>query len=154
MAHNNLGAVLQELGEYQKAALSYQKAIQIQPNFAEAHSNLGATLKELGERQKAISCYQEAIKIQPDNAEAHYNLGIVFKELGEHQKAITCNEKAINLKPDHAKAYNNILFTLLHFEKDNFNLNYGISMQFNIPLGNGGKLCKEAAKTIRFHCKG
>ena len=33
------------------------------------------------------------------------------------------------------------------FEKDNFNLNYGISMQFNIPLGNGGKLCKEAAKT-------
>ena len=33
------------------------------------------------------------------------------------------------------------------FEKDNFNLNYGISAQFNIPLGNGGKLCKEAAKT-------
>ena len=33
------------------------------------------------------------------------------------------------------------------FEKDNYNLNYGISMQFNIPLGNGGKLCQEAAKT-------
>ena len=32
------------------------------------------------------------------------------------------------------------------FEKDNYNLNYGISMQFNIPLGNGGDLCKEAAK--------
>ena len=32
------------------------------------------------------------------------------------------------------------------FEKDNFNLNYGISMQFNIPLGNGGELCKKAAK--------
>ena len=32
------------------------------------------------------------------------------------------------------------------FEKDNYNLNYGISMQFNIPLGNGGELCREAAK--------
>jgi hypothetical protein len=32
------------------------------------------------------------------------------------------------------------------FEKDNYNLNYGISMQFNIPLGNGGELCKRAAK--------
>ena len=32
------------------------------------------------------------------------------------------------------------------FEKDNFNLNYGISMQFNIPLGNGGELCKKAAQ--------
>ena len=31
------------------------------------------------------------------------------------------------------------------FEKDNYNLNYGISMQFNIPLGNGGELCKKAA---------
>ena len=32
------------------------------------------------------------------------------------------------------------------FEKDNYNLNYGLSMQFNIPLGNGGELCKKAAK--------
>ena len=31
------------------------------------------------------------------------------------------------------------------FEKDNYNLNYGISAQFNIPLGNGGELCKKAA---------
>ena len=30
------------------------------------------------------------------------------------------------------------------FEKDNYNLNYGISMQFNIPLGNGGELCKKS----------
>ena len=32
------------------------------------------------------------------------------------------------------------------FEKDNYNLNYGISMQFNIPLGKGGALCHQAAK--------
>jgi len=32
------------------------------------------------------------------------------------------------------------------FEKDNYNLNYGISMQFNIPLGKGGRLCRDAAK--------
>ena len=32
------------------------------------------------------------------------------------------------------------------FEKDNYNLNYGISMQFNIPLGKGQDLCQRAAK--------
>jgi len=32
------------------------------------------------------------------------------------------------------------------FEKDNYKLNYGISMQFNIPLGKGGRLCRDAAK--------
>ncbi len=30
------------------------------------------------------------------------------------------------------------------FEKDNFNLNYGISAQFNIPLGKSPALCHEA----------
>jgi hypothetical protein len=32
------------------------------------------------------------------------------------------------------------------FEKDNFNLNYGISAQFNIPLGKSPALCHEATK--------
>ena len=32
------------------------------------------------------------------------------------------------------------------FEKDNYNLNYGISAQFNIPLGRGGELCHRAAE--------
>ena len=32
------------------------------------------------------------------------------------------------------------------FEKDNYNLNYGISMQFNIPLGKAKSLCHEATE--------
>ena len=32
------------------------------------------------------------------------------------------------------------------FEKDNFNLNYGISAQFNIPLGKSPALCHEATE--------
>ena len=33
------------------------------------------------------------------------------------------------------------------FEKDSFNLNMGLSLQFNIPLGQGIALCHEAVKT-------
>jgi len=32
------------------------------------------------------------------------------------------------------------------FEKDNYNLNYGISMQFNIPLGKSPALCHKATE--------
>ncbi len=32
------------------------------------------------------------------------------------------------------------------FEKDNFNLNYGISAQFNIPLGKSPALCHKATQ--------
>jgi len=47
-----------------KAISCFQKAIQIQPNYADAHYNLGVVLQELGEHQKAISSYEKAIQIQ------------------------------------------------------------------------------------------
>ena len=111
-AHNNLGIVLNELGEHQKAMSCYEKAIQINPNYAGAHNNLGNTLKELGEHQKAMSCYEKAIQINPNHVDAHNNLGIVLKELGEHQKAMSCYEKAIQINPNYAGAHNNLGNTL------------------------------------------
>ena len=44
-AHNNLGNVLHELGEFQKAISCCEKAIQINPNFAGTHNNLGLVFK-------------------------------------------------------------------------------------------------------------
>ena len=41
MHHNNLGAVFYRLGENQKAKNCYEKAIEINPNHANAHYNLG-----------------------------------------------------------------------------------------------------------------
>jgi len=64
-----------ELGEYKKAIGCFEKAIQINPNYAAAYNNLGNALKELGEYQKAISCYEKAIEINPNHADAHNNLG-------------------------------------------------------------------------------
>ena len=119
-AHNNLGNVLHELGQFKKAVSCYEKAIQIQPNYTNAHYNLGSVLHELGEFQKAVSCYEKAIQIQPDYANAHYNLGLIFKELGEFQKAVSCYEKAIQINPNFAGAHNNlgnVLHELGEFQK-------------------------------------
>ena len=38
---SNYGVILKNLGKLQEAELSYRKAIEIKPNFAEAHCNLG-----------------------------------------------------------------------------------------------------------------
>ena len=66
--------ILQKLGEHQKAISSYEKAIQIQPNYAKAHNNLGIVLQELGEHQKAMSFYQMAVKYEPENLVHLYHL--------------------------------------------------------------------------------
>jgi len=63
-AHNNLGIVLNELGEYQKAKSCYEKAIQINSNYAEAYLNLGNMLSVLGKYDEATETYHQVIKIK------------------------------------------------------------------------------------------
>ena len=105
---NNLGSVLKELGESQKAISCFQKAIEIQSDHAGAYYNLGIVFNELGELQKAISCFQKTIGIQSNHVGAYYNLGNAFRELEESKKAIGYYEKAIQINPNHAGAYNNL----------------------------------------------
>jgi len=100
-AHNNLGIVLNELGEYQKAMSSYEKAIQINPNHVDAHNNLGLAFYKLREFQKAISCHKKAIQLDPNNLNSHNNLGILFYQLGQFQNAKSYFEKAIQIDPNH-----------------------------------------------------
>ena len=111
-AHNNLGILLNQLGEYQKAISAYKKAIQIEPNNVAAYNNLGFVFNQLGEYQKAISSYENAIQIKPNYSNSYYNLGNVLKKLGEHQKAITSYKKAIQINPNYADVYYNLGNTL------------------------------------------
>ena len=39
--------LLRRLGQLDDAVKSYEKALAVNPDYAEAHNNLGATLKEL-----------------------------------------------------------------------------------------------------------
>ena len=75
-AHNNLGVILQNQMNHEKAKDCYEKAIAIKPDYADAHNNLGIIFKELKENQKAKSCYEKAIAINPNYANAH-NLSLI-----------------------------------------------------------------------------
>ena len=58
--------------------MNYQKAINLNPAFADSYNNLGIIFKEKGQIDKAITCYQKALDLNPGLAEAHINLGEAF----------------------------------------------------------------------------
>tara|TARA_Y100001968_G_C19404520_1_gene742892 strand:+ start:110 stop:1990 length:1881 start_codon:yes stop_codon:yes gene_type:complete len=104
----NYGVILTNLGRLQEAEISTRKAIEINPNFANAHSNLGSILKNLGKLKDAEISYNKAIKLNSNFADAHYNLGCILKNLGRLQEAELSFSKAIEIKPDYANAHSNL----------------------------------------------
>ena len=104
----NYGVMCRDLGRLQEAELSYRKAIEIKPDFADAYYNLGSLLKDLGQLQEAEFSTRKAIELNPFSAIAHYNLGIILKDLGQLQEAEFSYRKAIEIKPDFASAHSNL----------------------------------------------
>jgi Flp pilus assembly protein TadD len=61
-----------------EAAVHFQKAVEIQPDFAEAHINLGSALLQKGQVREALAHCRAALKIQPDNPDTLSNLAWVL----------------------------------------------------------------------------
>jgi tetratricopeptide (TPR) repeat protein len=108
LANNNLGRYLYNKGHIKEAIEHYQKAIQIDPNYAEAPNNLGAALAAEGRFDEAIENYRKAIQISPNFAYALNNLGMALAARGQFDDAIVNYRKAIQISPNFADALDNL----------------------------------------------
>ena len=90
-----------------RKAIEYlNKAIQLQPNYAETYFIQGRIYYEnLHQHQLAIEGFNEAIRLNPKYAQAYQSRGVVYYSLQQYQRAIEDFNKAINLKPDNADTY-------------------------------------------------
>ncbi len=105
---SNYARILKGIGKLNAAEISLRKAIELNPNYADAHSNLGAILLNLGNLEEAELSYRKAITLNPNYAEGYSNLGIILKDLGKLQDAEVSIRKAIEIKPNFFEAYSNL----------------------------------------------
>jgi tetratricopeptide (TPR) repeat protein len=103
-----LGLLEADSENYAQAIENYQKAIQLNPEYADAYYNLGNALYRQGQLEQAIENYQKAIQLNPEYADAYYNLGIALSDHGQLAQAIENYQKAIQLDPGKVLAYNNL----------------------------------------------
>lgn len=110
----------------------FDRALKINPDYAEAHNNRGNALLDLKRPEEALKSYRRALKIKPDYAEAHNNCGNALLKLERPEEALKSYCSALSLKPDYAEAYNNRGNALRDLKRpDDALKNYERALQLN-----------------------
>lgn len=99
--------VNRDLRDYEKALIDFEKAIHLDPNYAEAYHNRGFVNAQLEQYKEAIADFDEAIRLNPDYMEAYNYRGLTKTMLEQYEEAIADFDETIRLNPNHAKAYDN-----------------------------------------------
>jgi tetratricopeptide (TPR) repeat protein len=100
MAFYNLGEAYIKNKELDNAIRSYQAAIKINPNFAEAYNNLSVAYWANGELQKAIQSALRALEIKPNHIPACKILADIYKRIGNDEQANYYRRKLRELGKD------------------------------------------------------
>jgi tetratricopeptide (TPR) repeat protein len=111
MAHNNLGHLLLQRGEWDRAISHFELALNIRSHNAANHYNLGRALMEnnlanalarKGRLNEAVSHYEESVRLRPDYGDPYFNLGSVLFQQGRIDDAIAQWHKALTAQPNDA----------------------------------------------------
>ncbi len=101
----NKGFSLSALGKHQEAIDCYNKALEINPNFASAWSNKGSILGKQGRYEEELKCYDRAIEIDPKYVSAWYNKGNLLGRQGRFEESLKCLDRAIEIDPNFAPTW-------------------------------------------------
>jgi tetratricopeptide (TPR) repeat protein len=91
--------------DYQGALIEYDRAITLNPRYADAYVGRGFAKYKLGERSSAVSDFSTAIALNPKSARAYQNRGTMYLEFKDWEYAIRDFDKAIEIDPNYAEAY-------------------------------------------------
>jgi tetratricopeptide (TPR) repeat protein len=104
----NLGTLYLRRGNPLGARAAFERALEMQPDYAEAGNSLGALLAQSGEVPAAIERFRAALQVKPDFADALNNLGFALFQTGQTEQAHELYQKALALQPGFAEALNNL----------------------------------------------
>jgi tetratricopeptide (TPR) repeat protein len=96
-----------------KALASFQRALDVDPDYQPTYYAIARIQTQTGNRDKAIEQYTRLLEKKPDLAVPHMMLGILMDARGLHDEAAQHYQKALDINPRHAPAANNLAYHLI-----------------------------------------
>jgi tetratricopeptide (TPR) repeat protein/peroxiredoxin len=102
-ANYGLGSVYLQQQKSDEARKSFQRAVQLQPNYPgtlpKAWNNLGILAARAGRTDEAVNNFERALKLDPDYIIALNNLGNAYRQGGQWEEAKRAFQRALELNP-------------------------------------------------------
>lgn len=102
--HYNRGTLLADRGEFERAELEFEKALRIDPRFADAGYNLGVVLLMSGETARAVAMFERVAQLRDDDPAILHGLGKAYLDEERYQEGLAAFESALSVDPDHEDA--------------------------------------------------
>ena len=96
---NKLGIALHQQAALSAALKYYERAVKVDPTYADAENNVGTIWYQRKKYSKAIRAYQKAIKMRDDMPVLYSNLGYAYFSQGKYNESIAAFRTALAKDP-------------------------------------------------------
>jgi tetratricopeptide (TPR) repeat protein len=108
-AHTSLGYIKATYDwDWTGGEKEFQRAIELNPGYAEAHRQYGVALREMGRLGEAIAEHKRALELDPLSLVINRALGLDFYDARQYDQAIEQERKTLELDPNFLQAHDTL----------------------------------------------
>jgi tetratricopeptide (TPR) repeat protein len=97
---NKTGIAYHQMLDLETARKYYERAIKLDPKYAEAVNNLGTVFYAKKNYRKATGLYKRALGLTPNSASVYSNLGTALFARKKYDEALEAYQKALAIDPE------------------------------------------------------
>ncbi len=90
----------------EEAVENLRKAVEVDPDFAEAHYRLGLAYNVTKQKEEAdkafeaaVKAYEKVVKREPKNSDAYFFLGLSYEQLAKYDDAVKALKESVKNSP-------------------------------------------------------
>jgi tetratricopeptide (TPR) repeat protein len=89
----------------EKALPYFKKAVESDPNYADAWAKAGYCSGMLGQNDDALKASKQALRLRPESADAYINIGTAYALMKQYKESAEAYRQAVRLDPNNADTY-------------------------------------------------